>query len=265
MIKAKIHKWCVWSGLFALVLWLGGFWFLSGFMPPPSPNNTAEEFKAIFTEDVNMLRLGLLLTLWGSAFFGPFIAVVSVQMKRIEGTYGPLTYTQLALGAILVLEFIIPMLILQAAAYRPERSAEEIQSLNDVAWFLFIGLVSTACLEILVVGIAILSDDRPDPVFPRWVGYLSLWAALLIVPGGFCVYFKTGPLAWNGIFSWWVPVTVFCTWMGVMMWQMSKNVDRGLFQDEASDTPGLVTQEELETLRREVSDLRDTLAGSGRA
>ena len=30
-------------------------------------------------------------------------------------------------------------------------------------------------------------------------------------------FFKTGPLAWNGIFAWWVPLCVYFCWFVVMV------------------------------------------------
>jgi hypothetical protein len=61
-------------------------------------------------------------------------------------------------------------------------------------------------------------------VLPRWAGYLNLWTVPLLVPG-FAVYvFRSGPLAWNGIFTWWVPVGAFGGWFIVMIALMFKAV-----------------------------------------
>jgi hypothetical protein len=48
------------------------------------------------------------------------------------------------------------------------------------------------------------------------VGYFNLWCALLFVPGLACIYVTTGPLAWNGIISFWVVLTAFTIWLFVM-------------------------------------------------
>jgi hypothetical protein len=36
------------------------------------------------------------------------------------------------------------------------------------------------------------------------------------VSATFLIYFKTGPFAWNGVFSWWLPATDFFLWFLVM-------------------------------------------------
>jgi hypothetical protein len=64
-----------------------------------------------------------------------------------------------------------------------------------------------------VVGIAILADKHEKPTFPRWAGYMSLWAGVLMVAPGLNVFFTDGPLAWNGAISWWVLLVIFFVWL----------------------------------------------------
>jgi uncharacterized small protein (DUF1192 family) len=119
-------------------------------------------------------------------------------------------------GGLLVLVFVMPMFTWQAAAFRPDRPAATTQALNDLAWLPFVGIVMTVLLQWAVTAIAIFTDRRQEPVFPRWMGYLTLWACVGIVPGGFIVFFKSGPLAWNGILGWWVLIITFFIWMVCM-------------------------------------------------
>jgi hypothetical protein len=56
---------------------------------------------------------------------------------------------------------------------------------------------------------AILTDTRTTPLFPRWLGYLNIWAAITFTPGVILPFFKSGPFAWNGIFVFWIPAIVF--------------------------------------------------------
>ena len=48
------------------------------------------------------------------------------------------------------------------------------------------------------------------------MGYFSLWCAILLAPGILVIVFHTGPFAWNGIFAFWLPLTVLGTWFFVM-------------------------------------------------
>ena len=80
--------------------------------------------------------------------------------------------------------------------------------LNDMSWLMFLGIISSACVQVAALGLAILLDKRTKPVFPRWAGYFNIWVALIWVPAAIIPFFKTGPLAWNGVFAWWVPLCV---------------------------------------------------------
>lgn len=101
-----------------------------------------------------------------AALLAPFTAVITIQMRRIEGRYSALAYIYLALGAILVLEFIYVAFFWQVGTFRTDRSPEEIRLLNDMGWIPFIGLSSTLILQTVIFSIAILADKREHPIFP---------------------------------------------------------------------------------------------------
>jgi hypothetical protein len=211
-----------------------GLFGLARFVPPPSPQNSAAAIAEIFAKHRNMTRFGLLLTIFGASFFGPWIAAISAQMRRIEGQQSPLAYAQLALGTCLIMEFAFPMMALQVAAYRPERPEQIILSWSDWGWMTFYGVTCTAVIQCIVIAIAIFNDRRTEPLFPRWVGYFNLWVALLFTPGTILVFFKNGPFAWNGLLTFWIPFAIFFAWMIVMTRQLFKSVDR---PDPADDGP----------------------------
>lgn len=225
MVNGKNQRLCIWAGVPMCTLWGGGF-VLAGFMPPPSPEDTGAELAKMFAEDTTSIRIGLVLVVLGTALLAAFCGVISVHMKRIEGRHSPLTYTQLILAACLVLEFIFPLLFLQGAAYREGRSHELILAMDDVAWLMFVGIVSTAALQVLVIGIAILGDPRPVPIFPRWLGFVNIWVALTFCTGNVIFFVKDGPLAWNGVFAWWLVAVAFGVWITSMTVMLLKAVDR---------------------------------------
>jgi hypothetical protein len=198
-----------------IVVMLVGF-EIAGFNPPPSPHDSAAQIASIFRAHPDRIRLGLVLTMFGSALLGPFIAEITVQMKRIEGRHSPLAYTQLALGALLAIEFIVPVIVLETAALRPSLSPETLRTLDDLGWLLFVGAPSTAVVQVIAFGLAILQDDRQMPVFPRWSGYASIAAALTFVPGGVIVFATHGAFAWNGALAWWLGLTAFGIWLVII-------------------------------------------------
>lgn len=203
-----------------------GLGVIAHFIPPTAPDRDAVEIAELYRDHHGRIQLGVYIAAGAAVLLAPFFATLGVQMRRIEGRHSVLAYIQMMCGALLVLVFMIPMFTWQAAAFRPERAAETTQALNDLAWLPFVGIVWTVLMQWLVIAIAILSDRRPNPVFPRWAGYLNLWACVGIFPGTLIVFFKDGPLAWNGIVGWWVLIVTFFIWMCAMAWLMFRAIDQ---------------------------------------
>jgi hypothetical protein len=189
-----------------------GFWFLAHYLPPPSPNAGASDIAALYQQNTGQIRLGMFLMMACSGLVAPFIAVIAVQMKRMEGGAGVLTYTQLSAGTVGILFLILPALVWTVAAFRPERDPNLILLLNDMGWIFFLMPFGTFTVQSLAIGLAILGGGGAAQPFPRWAGYFNLWVAVLFVPGGLLTFFKTGPFAWNGLFVFWVPLVVFLSW-----------------------------------------------------
>jgi len=60
---------------------------------------------------------------------------------------------------------------------------------------------------------AVLQDKGPEPIFPRWLGYLSFWAAASFLFGGLNPLFRSGPMAYDGLLAWWLGLIVFTVWI----------------------------------------------------
>jgi hypothetical protein len=206
---------CLWCGPAAIVVFLAGFWLLAGLLPPISPDDTAREIQAIYQDNTDLKRAGFVLIMIGGALTGPFAAAICTQMRRVEGEDSPLAYTELGMGMIGVLLFVIPSFLMQAAAFRPDRDPELIQLINDAAWLPFIGAFAAAVIQNIAIAVVAFRDEEAK-VFPRWLGYFNIWVALLFLPAGLIYFFKTGPFAWDGIFCFWLPLTVFSAWFAAM-------------------------------------------------
>src|SRR5262245_10360592 len=223
-----------------IVLWVLSWVFLARFIPPPSPLKTPLEVVDFYDDKIDGIRFGMVITMFASALLVPFAAVIAVQMRRVEGPRSVLAYTQLVSAGLLSLEFIIPLMVFQTAAYRLDlESARLIQMLNDMGWLMFVGVISSAVVMITSIGFAALLDEREE-VFPRWAGYFNLWVALLISPAGIIVFFKHGPFAWNGLFGFFLPLAAFAVWMAVMVVLLLRAIEseRDRPADELSEAPG---------------------------
>lgn len=211
-MTATGQRLCAWSGIVFIAVFFTGFAVVAGFIPPPSPNMTGDELIQLFSDDQTRIRIGMIVSIFASVLLGSWAAVMTVQIHRMERGNSALAYTNLAMGATFILEFIISLILWQSMTFR-DHGADVMTAMNDTAWFLFVAITATPALQAVVIGVAVLRDTRQRPVFPRWAGYLNFWVAILFMPGTITVFFHDGPFAWNGLFVWYMPLTVFFIWM----------------------------------------------------
>lgn len=216
-LNTKHQLLCAWSGIVFLVIFMLGWLVIGGFVPPPSSAASATEIADFYKQNTTLIRFGLLLAMGSCVFFVPWVAVISVQIKRIEGHSPILAYTQMLGGLVAMLIILFPTMIWVTVSFRPERNPEIMLALNDLAWLIFTMAFAPFVTQGLAIGLAILSDKNPQPVFPRWAGYFNIWAALAFIPSGLIVFFKSGPFAWDGVFGFWLPVGNFGVWFIIML------------------------------------------------
>ena len=209
-----------WTGLVMLLLFILGFWVVAGYVPPSGPHESVGQIVRFYSSNTTAIHLGLWMTMLAAALCVTFFTAVSVQMRRIEGPHSPLAWAQLICGGLFTIEFIIPLMIWQGADYRPALDPSMTYRLHDLGWLFFLGVVSTGVVQAVVIAWAILRDPREQPIFPRWVGYTSLWCGLLFMPGGLIVFFKSGPLDWRGLIAWWILLAAFAIWVVVLVYSL---------------------------------------------
>ncbi|EHB59223.1 hypothetical protein MycrhDRAFT_1659 [Mycolicibacterium rhodesiae JS60] len=234
-LTQKASAWC---GPGVIVVCLIGLALCAGFAPPPAPLTSPAGIAAIFQERIFGIRTGMMVMVLGAALLGPFFAVISVQMRRIEGPRPTLAYAQLVLGACFILEIILPMMALQTAAFRPDRDAAIQQTLHDMGWLTFFGVASTGFVQLVIIGVVILQDTQPAPVMPRWAGYFNIWVGFAFFPGTVMIYFKSGPFAWDGVFIFWIPFTAFFLWLLIMPFVLCRAIDSEQAADESAGGAG---------------------------
>lgn len=255
-MSRTIYKISGWSGVGLLVFMALGFVGLARFFPPPSPALSAQQTAAVILGHTAGIRWGMILTMVGAVLLGIFAVAIAIEMRRIEGRFPILSLTEFGLGMLFVLEFLYLLFFWQTATFRADRDPKLVELLNDMAWIPFVGLTGTAAAQVAAFGVAILLDRRPIPVFPRWLGYCNLWVALIFCAGTFNVFFKTGPLAWNGVLSWWLPVLVFAGWLIVVTVYLRRAIDSHLDEvDEEAAPSHAELANEVAALRAQLDQL----------
>jgi hypothetical protein len=216
-MNPRTQRWCAWAGLAFTALFAIGLWPVAGLMPPPAPGMSPAQLSALLVEHGTRIRIGLQVCIVAATLFFPFTALISVYIKRIEGQDSPLAYTQLAAGAGSTMIFIFPLMNMQSAVYRAERAPAIVQAISDMSWIPFVGLLGVPMMQNICLALAIFSDTgAARPLFPRWAAYFNIWVGLSFVPAVLLVFVHSGPVAWNGVLSWYLGALAFFSWIIVM-------------------------------------------------
>jgi hypothetical protein len=195
-----------------MVMTLIGLFLLPGWLPPPPPTLPADALVQMFSGNTR-LRIGMELLMLSSPLFIGISVAIAAQLRRIEGPHHVLADLQLMASVLGVIAVELPAFFWLAISYRPGTPAAIIMVFNDLSWFMIIGGIGTAILQNLCVGICILNDTTGKHIYPRWLGFWSIWLGLADLPGALIPFFQTGPFTWTGLLGFWVVVTAFFTWL----------------------------------------------------
>src|ERR1700722_749563 len=139
-MSAVNQRWMAWGGIVSMVILLIGMWVIAGFVPPPGPDKSLEEIVAIYVERGARIRIGIIIACAGVTLLAPGSAAISIQLRRIEGGHAPLALSQALLGVMLLVEFYIPCIMWEAAAFRPQIDPGFTYRIHDLASIMFIAL-----------------------------------------------------------------------------------------------------------------------------
>ena len=203
----------VWGGVCYALMMILGWWLASGFQLPPAPSVAAEEVARFYRENFMMMRVGMVIVMFGGVLYAPFAALAAKQIARVEGGVGVLTICQIMGGMAVVLLAFYPAVWGLSIAYRPERSPEFMQLINDAVWLQLIGGFTPFLPSLLALAVAALKRDAKVQVFPRWYGYFTFLATALMLPRVLVFFHQRGPLAWDGLLAFWLPSFAFLVWI----------------------------------------------------
>lgn len=217
-IDTKVVSLMAWSGIVLVVCLAVAQGLLMGFIPPPSPDLSAEEIAQIFIDRKLRIRVATLIECIGFTFYLTFSMSIVMFMRKMEPPGMPiLTFTSIANNGGGYVFFLLMPITWATISFRPEvLNPELIQLVNDYVWFIFILSWPPFAMFMIFIAIAVLRDCNPTPIFPRWVGYFNLWTAVMIMPAGLIEFFTTGPFAYNGVISFWWVWLEFFGWIVVM-------------------------------------------------
>lgn len=225
VFRRRVWLACIWAWPVCVITFGLAFAIVAGFIPPPREAWSAIEVANFYEQNRTAIRCGLIGAMFASALLLPFFAVVSAEMKKIEGPNALLAPIQFGGAIILTAFFQIICLFWLLASFRPESSPELVRAFNDYGWLVWTTLIPTYSLQFICMAVAGFADRRHQPTWPRWAAYTNLWVAVTGAGGVLAVFMKTGPFSWNGIVGFWIPTVVFAAGMTMNAWLLSRRIN----------------------------------------
>ena len=155
----------LWTLPATVLIWISAFFLFPGFMPPMSPTMSAEQVAAFYRENPSGVRYSMILFNWFGASLIPILTLIVMQIRRMAHRTPIFSYAMLGCVAGGPTLFLIANVCWLLGAFRPERSPELTQLLNDFAWITFTILVPFLIGQSVILALAIYFDDPAHPVF----------------------------------------------------------------------------------------------------
>lgn len=225
-----ISAWCGPAFLITFVV----FWGVLGQnLPNPSPDLSATALHARYGDNLASIRLGFIVSLITVVLYLPWTALLSTQMARVEGRFPVMAYLQLLGGGLTVMVVSFSAFFWVAAAFRPDQAPETTQMLTDLGWLCIDLQYACTTLQMVAAALVGLADKREVPLFPRWVCFLTIWCGLSFLPASLTGVVKTGPFAWDGMLSYYIPYACWLGWYAIASTYMLKEVHRRIKASES--------------------------------
>ena len=217
------------------LIWISVFFLFPGFVPPMSPTMSADAVAAFYRDPQNLARVrySMIVFNWFCVGLIPILALIVLQIRRMAHRTPIFSYAIIACAAGGPTIFLMADLFWLLAAFRPMRNPQLTQMFNDLAWVTFSSQVGFLIAQSVILALAIYLDRQERPVFPLWVGHFNLAVAALLTPGAFVGAAMTGPIAWDGLLTFWVRNVAIGLWIIVMAVVLGQAIRRQRAEDEA--------------------------------
>lgn len=218
----------LWTLPVVAIIWISAFLLFPGFVQPMSPAMSAEEVAAFYRDPENLprIRYSMILFNWFAVGLIPLLALIVLQIRRMAHRTPIFSYAIIACAAGGPTIFLLADLFWLLAAFRPERDPELTLLLNDFAWVTFASQVGFLIAQSVILALAIYLDRQARPVFKPWVAHFNLLIAAAMVPASFVGLAMEGPIAWDGLLTFWGRNAAIGLWVAVMGVVLGKAIYR---------------------------------------
>ncbi|MFZ2950738.1 MAG: hypothetical protein WA003_14785 [Desulfuromonadaceae bacterium] len=232
-IMRRIQTICAWSGL-GFVIFYGITWAVLGHnYPPPDPKFSAPELVAnYYLKYRDEILLGQSLSTFFGMFYLTWTVQLTVQMWQRERNQLHLQNHLLSLlnltGGLLTAWVLVtmPVFWLWCAENAATANPELIKAFHFIGWYTYDMTYMITTIQTVGICAFIFLDKTTPALYPRWVGVLAMFSGLSFLPLTFLPYFKSGPFALNGYWSYHLAFISYALFTGFLSYYQAQDLKR---------------------------------------
>ncbi|HZX37545.1 MAG TPA: hypothetical protein VFF37_04280 [Streptomyces sp.] len=228
----KLLAWCGPVFMATFILLWGA---LAGNLPPFPPSATAAEVKAHYVDHRLAIMIGMSVCLTVTAFYMAWGCAVCHVMRRVEGPGGLLGNLEMMGATITTVPVMTACAIWLTAAHEAASlSPEVLHMLYWAGWLLIDLAYFVTSFQIAAISIVFARDTREKPLVPSWVNWWGWVAFTTFFFVSAIPFLTTGPLAFDGVLSFWVAFGTWFVWCPALSYYIIKAIPRLKAEDEAA-------------------------------
>jgi len=215
---------CLLSGLLSFLM---AFFVLvaAGFLPPLSPSLTGEQLQAHYFAHQKGMHATVPLLLLSGGLYLPYGALLCKQLRQIPKIDPIIPDLQLAATAAGIFSVMVPAIFFGLTVFR-DYGPELTRLISDLLWLSFFCPWPTFWIQSWTIAWAAFSDDSQYPLFPKTAALVNFCVPLTYF-SFFGIHVEhSGPYAWNGALTFWLPAVAFGIQVGMDCYYMFRNIER---------------------------------------
>ena len=198
----KVQVFCAWCGPLFVLLY-GISWVVLGHnYPPPDPMFTGQELvDNFYLKYQGRILLGQSLSTNFGILYVLWSCQLTIQMWQREKNH-ILSIIQLMGGLLTGWVLIMcPALWAWCAEVAGKVDPEVIKGVHFMSWYVYDMTYMITTIQAGAIGIFAYIDATKPAIMPRWAACLAVFSGLSFLPLTFLPYFKSGPFALKGYWS----------------------------------------------------------------
>jgi len=228
-------KFMAWMGPLFLAAFTCLWGLLAGNIPPFPPSANPQEVWQHYADNRLSIIIGMSVCLTMGACYMPWGVAVSRVMERIEGPGGIWSRLE-RLGATITVcpVFVACAFWLSAAVEIHYIEPGVAHLLYWMGWLLIDLAYLVTSFQIAGASMVFMRDKREKKLVPdvvSWWGWVTV-ASFFVVSA--IPFVTTGPLAFNGVISFWIAFFTWFFWIPGLSYYVIKAIDRLKAEDEAA-------------------------------